>query len=549
MVAICVVIAWLLFSFGLHRVGAFVNDGKAFPIVREGELCNQWTPCLSPFVCELSYAAFGSLGVGRCRYPTTTDSSTCNAQGQGCSSPSVCEAGYCRARLPVGSKCTVESGKSNCLPPLECRGSGMARRCEMPLSLGHRCDGEFQFCGNNLQCVKYGDVSRCAQVVNIGGTCGDAMQVCKGTSRCVTEANQSKCRATLNKGQTCNPPNAICDSGLVCAAGKCKSLVNMYASCADNSTLCADGLECKGVGGARHCVRSTTTCSTNNNQPQSTKQPTATTTAAPSPPPLPTRGELCGFSSCALGHICLGNGPLARCYYVQQAYGFCTGEHVVCEDGWDCRGPPTSKICVQSVGMGKGCDNAYFFCAPELECIPWGQQNRCAKFVPPNNACGDTFELCDSGYKCKDSGNGKKCLVDKPAIPDSQLPGANSKCLEPQRWCKSKHVCVGPDQETKCLGALNEGQSCEASNQVCVSGTACRGEKGSRRCRRAMIRGKGCDQREYVCEKNLTCMLWGSAMRCVAFRNADQDCSGSHSLCGPGLSCTPDTTGGGRTCK
>lgn len=543
---ITIAFVWVLVTVSLHYSEGFVNDKNEFPVCREGELCNQWTRCLSPFICDLSYAALGALRVGRCRHPTATEGGPCGIQGQTCTSSSVCESGYCRSRLPVGSICAGDIRKSNCLSPLQCRGPLVARRCEKPLSLGHRCDGEYQYCAENLQCVKYGETSRCAQIVDIGGKCGDVMQVCRGSSRCITENGSSKCRAALSKGQTCNPPNAICGAGLVCASGKCKSLVTMYASCADEFTLCADGLECKGAGGARHCVRSTTSCSAI--KPEATKLPMANQSAAPSPPPLPTRGELCGASSCAPGHICLGNGPFARCYFVQQAYGFCTGEHVVCEDGWDCRGPPTSKICVQSVGLGKGCDNAYFFCAPELECIPWGSQNRCAKFLPSGTACGTPFELCDSGYKCKDSTNGKKCLIDKPTLPDNKLPGANSKCMEPQRWCKSKHVCVGPDSDTKCLGALQEGQSCEVPDRVCVSGTACRGQNGSRRCRRAMIRGKGCDQREYVCEKNLTCMLWGSAMRCVAFRQKGQDCSGSHALCGPGLSCTSDGSGN-RKCK
>lgn len=558
----------LLLAATLQLTRASDDEANFFPVRLEGELCAEWEPCVPPYACDIAYAALGAVGVGRCRLPSTAGTK-CDTKTP-CSSPLKCDKGACKASLPVGALCN-DVTTSVCTPPLQCRGEG-TKRCELPLAVGHRCDGERRFCGGGMACVEHGGTRRCMRTLGVNSMCEYAIAMCPSGTMCVKKGGKSTCLPAKAKGDACKPPDAVCMRGNACVGGKCLAVVGPYATCGDGTSICTDGLECKGSAGMKRCVRAVNTCAkvagASVTKPTAATKPAAVpvakaaakpvvkSTVAPKPTKhpsgLPSRGEKCNVRAggCAPGHVCLGIGAQATCFLVQKEYGTCTGNHVMCKQGWDCRGPPTSRICIQTVGIGKGCDEAYFFCKPSLQCIAWGKQRRCVKFVGINGSCTDPFELCDAGLGCKAVTGTKerKCVVDKPTLPDAKLPGADSKCKQPEGWCKSSHVCVGPTELAKCLGFAGAGRSCEARNSVCASNSSCRGEKGVRKCQRAMAKGKGCDNKTHICQEGLTCMLWGSGMRCVSFLKHMDNCAVSHAICGPGTSCVRDGPNGARSC-
>lgn len=559
----------ILLAAAVQLASAFDDEAKFFPVRLEGELCSNYEPCVPPYVCDVSYSALGAVGVGRCRLPATAGSACQTKSASSCKSPLTCDKGVCRAQIPVGSVCN-DAATSICAPPLQCRGEGI-KRCELPLTVGQRCDGERRFCGTGMTCVEYGGARRCMRTLSEGGTCGNAVDMCPSGTMCVKRGGKTSCQKAGGKGAKCKLPDNVCMRGNACVKGSCLAVVGPYASCGDGTTICMDGLECKGAGSTKRCVRSFNTCSSKSGltgaavtvvtakpivksaaKPVPKPEAVAATSSAPLAPKLPGRGELCNAreKGCAAGHVCLGIGNKSKCFLVQKEYGTCTGDHVMCKKGWDCRGPPTSRICIQTVDLGKGCDEAYFFCKPSMQCISWGKQRRCVKFIGLNGKCDHTFELCDAGLTCKASpgSTGKRCVVSKPPLPDAQLPGTDTKCKQPEGWCKSTHVCVGPSELKKCLGFARAGRSCEGKNNVCASNSSCRGEKGNRKCKGSMSKGKGCDNKTFICQEGLTCMLWGSGMRCVSFLKHMDNCAVSHAICGPGTSCVRDGPNGARSC-
>eukprot|EP00171_Calliarthron_tuberculosum_P011199 IDg11199t1 len=462
---------------------------------RDGEYCSKWQGCQANLHCDLDYGGFGTFGLGKCRL-STVGGIDCGVGLNQCSSPAKCTEGVggrlCRVELQVGGDCR-DLRRTRCASGLQCRGTVDERRCEKPLSKGHRCDGGHRYCAKGLICRLHIDSFRCVTVVGINVNCADSFTGCSAGLQCFKFPNGRRCRPALNKGKTCNPPVFLCMPGLTCVNSRCQGVVGEFGNCSDPFMICMKGLQCSGPKNNRRCTR------------------------------------LSKKSGCTLPHT--------------------GGDWSASPSDSSKTENPKSEKCAGSKRGSKGCINVNS--GDSYSTLPLASASASTSKSPSASASPSTTKAALASVSASPSALASQSpspstYMRYPSQVQSGLPARGQSCILPERKCAAGLICLGDGAKARCNIVLGDDGDCQGSFVLCKNGLNCIGPDNRRRCRRAQRKGKGCNAEYLYCLDELKCIPWGNTRRCVALIGLNSLCGGGFTLCEAGLKCT--STANGKRC-
>lgn len=231
-----------------------------------------------------------------------------------------------------------------------------------------------------------------------------------------------------------------------------------------------------------------------------------------------TRGGPFDYPKCAPGMWCIGKKS-PKCTKLRTPGQSCGTEYEKCSRGAFCN---KSKVCESAPAMdthyikkdGNCVDGKTPKCFPGLWCIV----GKCRKLVPCGKQCGEDWQRCRPGLKCRTIYPSKAKVCTRyfgslTVLQEGEECGKNmtSKCITGLRCTR-----ISPTKQ-ECTTPKRLGQSCRNDSSMCEYERVCVKTKYSNGtiCVERKDEGESCDKKISVCKNGFRCEKIGSTSKCV----------------------------------